>query len=127
MRREAVTFLGRIKAGDPPDVDWRPATAAALKRLHPSVTGEDVTIPKGIARAYQAACGRADTAKKRKALYENRIRERLGTGHRAVADGQPVARRDVYDLPEKQITRKACTVDRLMPVKPKDPPKEAKP
>jgi predicted phage-related endonuclease len=123
MRLEAISFLGRIETGDPPDVDWRPASTDALKRLHPSVTDVDVTIPKGMGRAYQAACSRHKTAEQRKQLMENRVRERLGTGHRAVTpDGQPIARRDVYDLAEKTITRKAATVDRLVAVKPKEKP-----
>jgi putative phage-type endonuclease len=121
MIAEAQLFLQRVAERRPPDVDWRPATADALKRLHPSVLDEDVTIPKGMARAYQAAVSRHKTAEQRKQLMENRVRERLGTGHRAVTpDGQPIARRDVYDLAEKTITRKAATVDRLVAVKPKE-------
>ena len=35
MREEARDFLDRIDLRDPPDVDWRPATASALKTPPP--------------------------------------------------------------------------------------------
>ena len=60
-------------------------------------------------------------AEQRKALAENQIRVRLGNGRRVMdgATGQPVARREVYDLPAKTIERKASTVNRLVAVKEK--------
>jgi putative phage-type endonuclease len=120
MREEARDFLDRIDLGDPPDVDWRPATRDALKHLHPAVDDTTVAIPKGMAQAWQAACGRYDTAKQRKALFENRIRERLGTGHKATTRaGDVVARRDVYDVKPHPV--KGFHVDKLVPVKPKEP------
>jgi putative phage-type endonuclease len=119
MRDTASCFLQQIKDGDEPDVDWRPATTAALKRLHPLLGDFTMTIPARLAAWYRAACRDVKAAEKRKALYENRIREVLGTGRYANSpDGMPVARRDVYDLPEKTITRKASTVDKLVPAKP---------
>jgi hypothetical protein len=127
MRIEALRFLDRVKGcGNPPPVDWRPATGDALRRLHPLVKDEDAVIPKGMARAYHAAVGRYRTAEQRKKLAENRIRDRIGAARRAVTpDGTPVATRSVYDLPAKTITRKACTVDKLLPAK-IPAPKEAK-
>jgi putative phage-type endonuclease len=120
MREEAREFLGRIERGDPPDVDWRPATRDALKHLHPSLEDRDVYVDRNLAGWYLAACRNLKAEERKKALYENRIRALLGTARRAVAyDGTPVARRDVYDLAEKTITRKASTVDRLVPVTPR--------
>jgi putative phage-type endonuclease len=119
MRAHARIFLTRIEAGDPPPVDWRPATGDALRRLHPLVKDEDAVIPKGMARAYLAAVGRYRTAEQRKKLAENRIRERVGPAARVVLkDGTAVASRSVY--PVKEHVRKACTVDKLIPAKDKD-------
>ena len=121
MRGEALQFLERIDLGDPPDVDWRPATRDALKHLNPAVDDTQVAIPNGMAQAWQAACGRYETAKQRKALFENRIRERLGTGHKATTRaGDVVARRDVYDVAAHPV--KGFHVDKLVPVKPKEKP-----
>ena len=51
----------------------------------------------------------------------NRLREAMGGAHRAVtAAGDVIARRDVY--PVKAHTRKASTVDKLVPVKEKEHP-----
>jgi putative phage-type endonuclease len=124
MLGEAARFLARLVHKEPPDVDWRPATRDALKRLHPGLDEDrEVLITHQLAGRYQGACRALKAAEQRKAKYENQIRVLLGTGN-YVLDAMPpnvtIARRDVYDLPEKIITRKACTVDRLMPVKPKE-------
>jgi putative phage-type endonuclease len=120
MRREAMRFLHLIEAGPPPEVDWRPATSAALRHLHPDVEDRDVGISAQLAWRYRAACRNVRHWEQRKSLYENQIRERVGTGHRAVSDrdGGPVARRDVYDVPAKTISRKAFTVNKLVPIPP---------
>ena len=122
MRQAASEFLERIAYGDPPDIDWRPATTDALKHLHPSVDDVDVPVRRMPIIQYQAACKAYKAAEERKKLAENRLRQLLGNGHRIVSwhTGEVIARRDVYDLPAKTITRKACTVDRLIPVKPKE-------
>ncbi len=116
MRDTAQCFLDDIRDGRPPPVDWRPSTGEALRRLHPSVKDEDAVVPKGMARAWLAACGREKTAKQRKELAANRIRDRIGPARRAVlADGTPIATRSVYDV--KAHVRKASTVDKLLPAK----------
>ena len=113
MRGEALQFLERIDLGE--------ATRDALKPLNPAVDDTQVAIPNGMAQAWQAACGRYETAKQRKALFENRIRERLGTGHKATTRaGDVVARRDVYDVAAHPV--KGFHVDKLVPVKPKEKP-----
>jgi putative phage-type endonuclease len=129
MRDTAQCFLDDIRDGNPPDVDWRPATTTALKRLHPSVEDRDAHIGRRLEISYRAAIRRHKEAEKRKQLMENRLRDAMGSARRAVAaygsgpgGGLLIARRDVYDLPEKTITRKAATVDRLVAVKPKDQP-----
>jgi putative phage-type endonuclease len=121
MKNEADAFLARIAVGSPPDIDWRPATRDALKHLHPSVKDEDVNIGGQLAGRYRAACRTLKTAEQKKAKYENQIRELLGSARRATAASEVVARRDVYDVAAKTIERKAFTVDKLVPVKPKEP------
>jgi putative phage-type endonuclease len=121
METEAERFLERIDRGDPPDVDWRPATSAALKTLHPDVEDRDVYISHQRAKWYHAACRNLKTAEQTKRLHENRLRDRLGNGHRLIDNvtGEVIARRDVYDV--KEHTRRASHVDKLVPVKPKEP------
>lgn len=118
MRDEALSFLLRT---EPPDPDWRPSTTRALKALHPDVEDRDAVIPKGLADRYHAACRSFKAAERRKSLAENLIRDRIGSAKHAIAliDGHltTVASRTVYDLPEKTITRKACTVSKLTPAK----------
>jgi putative phage-type endonuclease len=122
MRSEAVRFLARLEHREPPEIDWRPATSDALKHIHPMLDPDvTMTIPARLARWYRAALRDLKDAERRKVLHENRIRDILGTGRYANSpDGLPVARRDVYDVPAKTIERKAFTVDKLVPVKPKE-------
>lgn len=122
MRAAATVFRKMIELGKPPDIDWLPATTATLKRIHPMLDPDvTMTIPASLTRWYRAALRDLKDAERRKALHENRIRDILGTGRYANSpDGLPVARRDVYDVPAKTIERKAFTVDKLVPVKPKD-------
>jgi putative phage-type endonuclease len=120
LRREAWQFYNRLIEHREPDIDWRPATARALRHLHPGIEDRDVEISQTLAGQYRSACAALERAGQRKKLAENRIRARLGNGHRALdPSGQPVARRDVYDV--KAHTRKASHVDRLVAVKPPAP------
>ena len=122
MREEARDFLDRIDLQEPPDVDWRPATASALKHLHPSVQDVDVPVKRKPIIAYRAAVKAYKAADLRKKLAENRLRLLLGDGHRITDErtGEVIARRDVY--PVKEHVRKATTVDKLVPVKSKEHP-----
>jgi putative phage-type endonuclease len=128
MKNEAGRFLARIAGDIPPDVDWRPQTAAALKHLHPSLEDRDVHIGRQLEISYRSALRRHKEAERRKDEMTNRLREALGSGRRAVAartfgpDGDRVviATRQVYEV--KEHTRKASTVDTLVPAKPKKDP-----
>jgi putative phage-type endonuclease len=134
MRREAERFLARTANDDPPDVDWRPQTGAALKYLNPSVEQIDVTIGRRLAISYRAAVRRAAEAEQRKELMTNRMLAAIGTGRRAIEAGtdEVVATRSVY--PNRRISTtalrndypdaaKACTVTKdvtkLLPAKTK--------
>ena len=104
METEARRFLHRIDRGDPPDVDWRPATSAALKRLHPELEDRDVTIRRQLAISYRAACRHYKEAEQRKDEMTNRVLEAIGGGRRAIEANTelPVASRQVYD--QKRIS-----------------------
>lgn len=119
MREAARDFLGRIQRQDAPDVDWRPATAYALKQLHSSVEDAEVVVGAQTASRYRAALRNSRHWEQRKKLYEAHLRERMGSARRAVtASGEVIARRDVYEV--REHTRKASTVDKLVPVYPKE-------
>lgn len=122
MLQEAERFLARIIEQEAPDVDWRPATIAALKTLHPAVD-DDVTAGIGpqLADRYEAACRNTKKWEQRKRLYEAQIRRRAGNARRIVRLGPaeiPVARRDVYDV--REHVRKASHVDKLVLTPPKE-------
>lgn len=123
MKNEADSFLARLRVGNPPEIDWRPATADALKRLYPGVDDVDVPVRRMPIIQYRAACKAFKAAEERKKLAENRLRALLGNGHRIVSahTGETIARRDVYDV--REHTRKASHVDRLVAVK-RPAPKE---
>ena len=91
MRSEAIDFLQRIDLGDPPEVDWRPATGEALRRLHPSIVDKDIPVGPALRIQYQAAIRRYGEAKQRKALLTNRVLDAIGDGRRAVAAGPGAA------------------------------------
>jgi putative phage-type endonuclease len=123
MQVEAELFLSRVADRDPPDVDWRPVTRAALKTLHPSVDDGTALIPRKLASRYRAACMAVKRAQQRKDLLENQVRDYLGDNRWAVtSDMARVARRDVYGLAAKTIERRASTVDKLVMIKPKETP-----
>jgi putative phage-type endonuclease len=88
MREEALGFLASIAAGEPPEVDWRPATSSALRELHPEVEDRDAPVTSQLAAWYLAACRRADTEKRKKALYGNRILAAIGNARCAVDPGR---------------------------------------
>jgi putative phage-type endonuclease len=142
MRNEAREFLDRIDLGDPPDVDWRPATGEALRRLHPSVVDKDIPIGPALRIQYQAAVRRYGEAKQRKALLTNRVLDAIGDGRRAVATGpggEVIATRSASEpkrvnadqlRAEYPAAAAACTHGpehpeiKLTPKPPKDKPKE---
>jgi putative phage-type endonuclease len=127
MREHAELFLTRLPndhfGGHPPDVDWRPATGDALKRLHPDVEDTDVPVRRMPIIQYQAACRAYRAAEQRKKAAENRLRQLLGNGRRitSIHTGEVIATRQVYDLAPRTIERSACTVDKLVPAKERTP------
>lgn len=123
MLGEAQRFLGRIERRDVPDVDWRPATADALKKLHPTLSDEGVFVTDQLAKRWRASLKNLKYWERRKDLYQAQLRERMGSARRAlirsedIPAGEVIARRDVYEV--KAHERKASTTDKLVPVYPK--------
>lgn len=97
MRTAGAAFWQRLQDGQVPDVDEHHATAATLRRLHPSVQDVDVQVPLELAEGYRRARAlraRADAVVDR---YEARIRDAIGDGRRALVGKKLVASRSVYD------------------------------
>jgi putative phage-type endonuclease len=136
LREAARRFLERLDHGDPPDVDWRPATSRALRALHPSVEDRDAVIGRQLSISYRAATRRYKAAERRKDEMANRVLAAMGTARRAVEanTGLPVATRSVSE-PRRISSSKlrenypaaaaACTVakpeTRLTPAKIREP------
>lgn len=120
MRAAGACFWADLQAGNPPDVDAHNATAAALKRLHPTVQDYDVDVPLDLAEGYRRA--RALRARVEAVVdrYEARIRAAIGDGRRAMCNRRLVASRSVYDQGTDQAELTALdddwpVVDRLNP------------
>lgn len=120
IREHVDQFWLDVQFERPPDVDDSPATARAIRALHPTVEDREQQVPASLGRRYHAAVRAARKAEKRLRLAENQVRARLGPARRAVlADGTPVATRSVYDRKPYQVG--PATVDRLLPATPKGP------
>jgi putative phage-type endonuclease len=106
MRTEALDFLARLELGDVPDLDWRPATIAALKSMHPNEGTEDVGIRRSLVIQYQAAVRHAERAGRRKDEMTARMLAAIGDGRAAVdcRTGDVVATRSVSH-PKKVSTK----------------------
>jgi predicted phage-related endonuclease len=114
LRKGAEDFLDRIEAGDPPPIDWRPATARALRELHPSVEDREVTIGRQLSISYRAAYRSFKAAERRKDEMTNRVLAEMGSARVAIeaGTGAKLAGRQVYDV--KAHTRQASTVNKLV-------------
>lgn len=95
MRIAARDFLDRIDLREPPDVDWRPQTAAALKAMHPDVEDREVVIGRQLELSYRAAVRRAREAEQRKDEMTARVLLAMGSARKAVGRDGPVATRSV--------------------------------
>jgi putative phage-type endonuclease len=116
MRAAALEFRARVLAGFPPEVDYRPATADALKKLHPDLTDDEVVIPVKLAARYRAASRAYKAEERRRALVINQIRERAGSARTIItAAGDKVATRQVYDVKEHAVRN--THIDKLVPAR----------
>lgn len=112
-------FMHRIETGDPPPIDDHQATLAAVKRLHPDLDDETVEVDASIAEGYRRAVAMEFKAKRLKQRYEIRLREAMGSAHRAESGGRKVATRVITEVEGYQVG--AHTKDYLLP------PRERKP
>lgn len=135
MRDAARDFLGRIERQDPPDVDWRPATASALRGLYPDEDGGDIEVRASLAISYAAAVRRCKAAERRMDEMSAAVLEVIGNRRRAIdpRTGEPIATRSVSHPQKVSVTlvrerypdvARECTpepkpVIKLLPAKPK--------
>lgn len=112
MLAEAEMFRQRLEQRDPPPVDWRPQTTAALKRVYAYVEDREVVIGERFELDLRIARAAFTAAKQEYGLMENRLRARMGSAARAVtADGRVVATRTIS--PVKEHVRKAGVRDTI--------------
>jgi putative phage-type endonuclease len=69
----AAKFLDRIERDDPPPIDWTPETARALRTLHPLEGGTAYQCTLAEAKRLKAAKQRAEAAKQRYRLLQNKL------------------------------------------------------
>lgn len=135
MRREALLFLQRMEDGEPPEVDWRPATASALRALYPDEEGGDIAVRPSLAISYAAAVRRYKAADRRMDEMSAAVLEIIGNRRRAIdpRTGEPIATRSVSHPQKVSVTlvrerypgiAAECTPDpkpviKLLPAKPK--------
>jgi putative phage-type endonuclease len=120
MRASARTFLDRLAAGEPPDIDSHTATVGALKRIHPSIEDRDIEVPAEFAEGYRRARQLARRTEAVLDRYEARARELLGNGRRLLCNGHLVCSRSIYDQSGSMVELDSLdadppTVDRLNP------------
>lgn len=84
IRAECERFLNRIADHDPPEVDWTPATTAALKTIMPRRPEVTVHVPPNAARKYAAAFRRVRQDKERHRLAANELLALSGGASRIV-------------------------------------------
>jgi putative phage-type endonuclease len=135
MLAAARDFLDMIDRRETPDVDYRPATAKALRDLYPGEDGGDVPVGRSLRIQYDAAVRRFKAAERRKDEMANRVLQAIGNGRRAVDDrtGEPIATRSVsrpkrvsttllrerYPAIAAECTPEPKPVIKLLPAKPK--------
>jgi len=108
MREAALEFNDLVARQEPPPLTWAPATARAIKRLHPDVTDAEVRVPVRLARRRASLAQRITELEHRKAQIDNELLARMGSARDAVAlDGDGELRRVVRRI---KTTRRAYSV-----------------
>ncbi len=98
MRDAAVDFLDMVEQGQAPAIDHSPATAHALKALHPlDPDADDAEVDEDLAYAYSQAALDLKDAQENYDLMVNQVRARMGRAKRAVCGDRKVATRSVYE------------------------------
>jgi putative phage-type endonuclease len=115
MRDVAEVFMGRVRRGEPPDVDGHPATIVTLRALHPDVDDDEAEVPGRLAARWLAACKAHKRTETRKKELEARLRQRMGRARFAVHHGEKVATRITSTV--KEHVRAESKRDYLTPPK----------
>lgn len=129
-RKAGEDMMRRLAFDDVPGIDGSTATTSMLKRLHPTLIDDVVTIPADLAARYKAAKERERQAKADASEASNQILHVLGDFKNAVFGGDRVAYRSVYDERRVNVTRlkaerpdiyaeyaQTSTVSKLVPAK----------
>lgn len=116
MRRAGEAFVQRLVDLDPPPVDdGHPATIAALRRIHPSMTDTEIEVDATFADGWRRARALRSRAEALCDRYEARARDQLGAGHRLTNGGTLVASRSIYERKPYEVG--PATIDKLNPGK----------
>lgn len=134
MLSAARDFLDMIDCRETPDVDYRPATAKALRDLYPGQDGGDVRVRASLAISYAAAVRRFKAAERRKDEMTNAVLEVLRNNRRAIdpRTGDPIATRSVshpkrIDVERLRSEQPAIAAEYTKPPKPEVKLTPAKP
>ncbi|TCO64361.1 YqaJ viral recombinase family protein [Actinocrispum wychmicini] len=91
LRAAGREFLDTIDRDERPDIDTHGATYRAVRLLHPDIADVEVEIAPGLAEHYRAAVAAHKQAEQTKQQATARVMDALGTGRRAVVDGESIA------------------------------------
>lgn len=93
LREAGRAFLDSVEQGIEPDIDDTSATLRALREMHPDIHDNDIDIDPDDAAAYVAAKRDAEKADRAARGMQSVVLHQMGTARRALANGQPVLRR----------------------------------
>lgn len=129
MLAEASAFLDRIDRDDPPELDWTPETAKALRILQPFSEGSVYRASKTDATRLRNAYKRKKAAEERYGLLQNKLAAKSGgakkivTADPATGEDETVMSRSSYPMETidvKQLRKEkpatAAQYDRVTPV-----------
>ena len=91
LRSAAREFLDTVERDERPDIDAHSATYRAVRELHPEIDGTEVEITPALAERYRAALAEYKRAEAVKQATTSEVLDALGTGRRAVVDGESIA------------------------------------
>jgi putative phage-type endonuclease len=91
LRGAAREFLDTVERDERPDIDAHSATYRAVRELHPEIDGSEVEITPALAERYRAALAEYKRAEAVKQATTSEVLDVLGTGRRAVVDGESIA------------------------------------
>lgn len=134
MRHQALLFLQRMKDGEPPEIDYHPATGSALRAMYAGEDGGDIRVRPSLAISYAAAVKRYKAAERRKDEMTNAVLEVLRDRKRAIdpRTGEPIATRSVshpkrIDVERLRSEQPAIAAEYTKPPKPEVKLTPAKP